>query len=105
MLTETLNNQASAFSITDIDFPRDRSTLLFDINNASSIVGEFTDTNGKSHGLLNNGTTFTQINFPGADFTRPVKITDSGMILVQASKPKHNSLYDGTTFPLEAGGH
>ncbi len=110
-------------TFTTLDFPGAVHTFLQGINNAGQIVGQYTDSTGKSHAFLFSGGTFTTltinipgvtiinsfagginnlgqsvggynehgfllsggtattIDVPGANFTNPLGINDSGQIV------------------------
>src|SRR4051794_14136049 len=57
---------AAAFSFTQIDVPDALSTRVVGINDAGQIVGDFFDT--KSHGFLDTGGSFTQIDISDQTF-------------------------------------
>jgi probable HAF family extracellular repeat protein len=55
-------------------------TFANGINDASQVVGTFTDANG-THGFLMTGDTFTQIDIPGATETRANGINHAGQVV------------------------
>jgi len=74
---------------TTIDDPNATSgSEITGINNVGQIVGAYnlnTPQEGHlfegAHGFVSNGTSFTDLNFPGASNTTPFKINDSGQIV------------------------
>ncbi|MBA3914997.1 MAG: hypothetical protein H0X25_14340 [Acidobacteriales bacterium] len=70
----------SSGTYTTIDYP-DSQTQLLGINDAGEIVGfaNFTPPNGFVYNA--SAQTFTPIDFPGADFTYPLAINNSGKVV------------------------
>src|SRR5262249_38021223 len=69
------------YAFTSLDFPGATDTNSFDINNAGTIVGYFTDTSGVIHGYIWSGGVFTQVDGPGAIETRCFGINDAGTVV------------------------
>jgi hypothetical protein len=89
------------------------STDVRGINKFNSIVGSYTDTNGKEHGFkrFSNGS-FNDLNFPGSSkATNPSAINDSGAIVgsyIAADDSLngfifHNGSWATLNFPQTAG--
>lgn len=91
--------RAAGPTFTTIDFPGSPATLAADINDSGQIVGEHLYGNllgindageivglyrdskqGKDHGFLLSGSTFTSIDFPGADQTHAIGIDSADRI-------------------------
>jgi hypothetical protein len=60
--------------------PSYNNTAASGINDAGLIVGSVTDGAGISHGFLFNGSTYTILDYPGANQTNAMKINRSGDI-------------------------
>jgi probable HAF family extracellular repeat protein len=74
------------YSFTTIDVPGVTGTLAYGINKAGQIVGNYQNTVGSpNHGFLFDGSTFTTIDYPGAEVgsegTWLYGINDSGVII------------------------
>jgi hypothetical protein len=69
------------FTISLIDVPGSASTTAIAINNASQIVGTYTDSMGAGHGFLDTDGTFTTLDFPGSTFTEATGINNVGQIV------------------------
>jgi Divergent InlB B-repeat domain/FG-GAP-like repeat len=69
--------------VTSFEFPGAVSTSAFGINDAGQIVGSYVDSSGREHGFLKTGSTFTTIDYPGANTTttRATGINNSGTIV------------------------
>jgi hypothetical protein len=55
-------------------------TLIYGNNNQGVMVGEFSDSSYKEHGLVYDGATFAQVDYPGATVTRVLDINTSGQL-------------------------
>jgi probable HAF family extracellular repeat protein len=64
-----------------IDFPDAVGTVAFGVNSAGDLVGNWADSEGKTHGFLLEDGRFTSIDVPGSTFTSAVGINDSGEIV------------------------
>ncbi len=76
-------------------------TNAFDISSVGDIVGDYTNTDGKTHGFLLSRDGFTPIDFPGAVLTSAFSINRRGDIVgrYQLSDPRfHGFLLRGGTF-------
>ena len=82
------------FTVTQINVPGSTSTAAVGINDASQIVGGYTDSAGNSHGFLDNSGVFTTLNFPGSTFTEATGISNVGQIV---------GLYSGGAFLYQNG--
>lgn len=72
---------AQSFNFTTIDFPRAVVTGAGGINKAGDIVGFYLDSNGASHGFLDEDGEFATIDLPGAIGTSANGINDRGEIV------------------------
>lgn len=68
------------FTPTYVDFPGAISTVVNGINNLGSATGYYRDAARKAHGFVFTGSKYSTLDYPGAHFTEPYKINDSGMI-------------------------
>jgi uncharacterized membrane protein len=69
------------YSFTTIDVPGASSTSAYGINDSSQIVGDYYDSTGMSHGLVDTGGSFTTIDVPGGSYSHAYGINDSGQIV------------------------
>jgi probable HAF family extracellular repeat protein len=72
--------QAPSYTFTTIDVPGATFTAARSINDASQIVGSFTDSAG-THGFVLSGGSFTTIDVQGASSTHGGKINTRGQIV------------------------
>jgi len=95
--------KGNAFS--SINFPGSEGTEAFGINKSGEIVGVFADSSGILHGFLLVGSTYTQLDCPGAggpgSDTIPFAINDSGEIVGDCQND--NGSYVATGFLLSGG--
>ena len=102
-------------TFTTIDFPGSIDTTVTDINSAGDMVGTWGDETvisgeaageGKQHGFLFQGGTFTSLDFPGADLTMAFGINASDEVVgvFQANTGgNHGFIWQAGTFtPLNA---
>ena len=71
---------ASNYIYTPLNYPGAASTFAFGINNAGTIVGDYSDASG-SHGFSLSGTTYTPLNYPGGNNTAASGINNAGTIV------------------------
>jgi hypothetical protein len=87
---------------TKIDEPSG-STIPYDINDSGEIVGQYTDTSHVIHGFSthDNGTTFTNFDFPGATATIAGGVNTAGVITGQwtdSTSKLHGFVLNGGVF-------
>ena len=69
-------------TFTTIDDPDGaQGSRINGINNAGTMVGDFTDAAGFAHGFVLSGGTFTTVDFPGAASTLLFEINNSGAMV------------------------
>jgi len=70
-------------SLTIIDFPGARATILNGINDRGDIVGIYVDSNGEHHGFVldDEGFKTVDVQFAGIDFTEAAGINNRGEIV------------------------
>jgi probable HAF family extracellular repeat protein len=91
---------AESYTFTQFDVPGAALTNASGINNAGQIVGQYTDSTGRTHGFLYSGGTFTTLDVPGSSDTFAAGINDVGQIVggYFAGTGTHGFLYSGGTF-------
>ena len=96
--------RAASPTYTTIDYPGALDTITTGINRVGAIVGDFRFTeNGRILGFLFSGGTFTQIECPSAQLTRPTGISDNGNVVgfCESSDSKsHGFLLSGGVLTL-----
>jgi hypothetical protein len=105
-------------SVRKVSVPGAASTNLYGINNASHIVGSYTDTSGTTHGLYIDGSKQITIDFPGSvpgSTTYLGGINDSDVIVGAYWGPQGNNfggqpfsyfkgVFTNLSLPLESAG-
>jgi hypothetical protein len=79
--SHNLESLSSSDQFTTIDFPGAATTTARDINASGSIVGNYTDAHGATHGWLLSEGEFTTIDVPGAVSTLAFGINPGGDIV------------------------
>src|SRR5262245_17627252 len=81
------------------------STDAYGINNAGQVVGYYFDSQGKNHGFLYSGGSYTTIDYqpvfpdPAVDDTYALGINDAGQIVEKYTDGRdHGFLYSNGTF-------
>jgi hypothetical protein len=89
---------AGDFTFTSIDFPGAVRTVAFGINDSGIIVGLYT-LGSSDHAFSFDGTTFTTIDFPGAQ-SAAVAINNAGVVVGDyfIGTVSHAFSFDGTTY-------
>lgn len=92
---QTLN-----LTFTTIDVPGAKYTIVWGINTAGDIVGDYgQNTSGAAHGFRYSNGAFTYFDYPNQTVTTPTAINDSGLIAGSAGTLNpFGFLYDGTNF-------
>jgi probable HAF family extracellular repeat protein len=70
------------------------STSATGMNDRGQIVGVYEDGTGTTHGFLLIGGTFTDVDFPGADFTNCRGINNAGVIVGRYQIDAHNVAFE-----------
>ncbi len=86
------------FTFTSIDYPGAERTVALRINDSGIIVGVFT-VGSTDHAFSFDGTTFTAIDFPGAQ-SAAFAINNAGVVVGEyyVATRTHGYSFDGTTF-------
>jgi uncharacterized membrane protein len=58
--------------------PSSTGSIATSINGAGLIVGVYQDLAGVRHGFADNGGTFSNVDFPGANGTQAIGVNDAG---------------------------
>jgi hypothetical protein len=87
---------AKAINWETLDYPGAKSTYIQDISD-DSIVGYYTDVSNQTHGFFYNGSTWTNFDMQGAQYTHLCAIDGSSYAgMYWDGSKEHGFLYDGT---------
>ena len=89
------SSYAMAGTWTTLNAPGAYGTSLMGID-GSNIVGYYSDTYGRQHGGIYNGTTWTTLDEPSGYYTEVDGIDGSNLVGTYSSS--HGFLYNGTTW-------
>ena len=87
---------------TTLDMPGATYTTLVGID-GTNILGSYGDSNGKTHGLMYDGTDWTTIDYPGAVITQAYGIGGGNIIIAAGAGSAlvtDGYLYDGTDIKI-----
>jgi hypothetical protein len=93
-----------------LDYPGSSATQAYGID-GGNIVGSYTDTLGKEHGFLYDGTSWITLDYPGSSGTRALDIDGSNIVGTHHfGVGPFGFVYDGTTwtplvYPVPTGNY